>query len=221
MQRDHERMTRRAAQHESSLSAKNAELQTLVDAFEEKFAKDKRKEKRAMKALLKKTESQVSAATAQFESERAAIQQALNEAKIKAEKATALASQLQEQLDRSETNNKQLSEANSTLTKSLRTLEMKTTAVQEQAQRDKKAAADTNATALLGAEAKHQKELKELKKRMEEEKKHITDFIANSLGSLYGLSEFEYDEGQCSRIFGRIHSDLARLQYFQEQATKL
>ena len=206
---------------EQELRTQVRDLEDALKATADKLAKTRRKAKNVVKDLKSQHESELNTVANNFESAKAEINECLTDTKDKAEKANAVIKQLQETVSHYESENKDIREENARLNQSLKCLEMKITNLQEQYAREQKAAQAAQSVKMLNIETQHQKEQKEAKIKAEQEKQKAIDFFTQHLGSLYHIVDLDYDESALTHLFGRLQSDLGKLKFFQEQATKL
>ena len=120
-----------------------------------------------------------------------------------------------------ETKNKELSESNIALSKTLKDLQVRVNHIQEQYIIEQKNAQSALTSKILIMESKHQKEIKELKNNFAVEKQKTVDFFLKRIGDLYGITGLDYDEQSLIQLFAKLQSDLSKLKYFQDQAIKL
>ena len=200
------------------------QIQDLEDALREtcnKLVVSKKKAKSQLNQTKDRAESELDCIKKQYEQERLSLTQELARTKEKAENYNNTATKLQDSLLEEEKKNKELTESNTSLKKLLQTLEAKVGNIQEQFARSQKSAQAEHAVKVMNIEAKHQKEMKDTKSKLEDEKEKAISFFTQHIGALYNLGDLDYDEQSLMQVFTRLQSDLSKLKYFQEQATKM
>lgn len=210
-----------AQEIQKAQNARIKELQENLNRAEEKLAKTRKKAKTFIKDLKGQHETEIAAANQDFHNIKADLNESINESRHKLEKACALIKQLQENLDESDRKCSNLTEDNNRLLNNVKSLENKINSMLDQNKKDQKQTQADIAAKILSIEGQHKKDLKDLKSKFEGEKKSVIDFFTTRLGSLYGIADLDFDEISLGQLFGRIQSDLCKLRFFQEQATKI
>lgn len=197
------------------------ELQDALDATSKKLSQTRKKAKSVVNEMKAQHESDLQCAMKSLNDNQAESAAKINELQEKAEKACVLTKQFQETIGQLDAKIRELDEENISLRRNVTAAENKSQLMQEKFAKEQKSAAAAANVKMLNIETQHQKELKELKQKVEQEKQRAIDFFTSHLGALYGIVDLDFDENSLTRLFSRIQADLNKLKFFQEQATKL
>ena len=196
------------------------ELENALTEMNDVLTKAKKKTKTSIAAMKEQSNSDINKLKHSFQTEKELMQTQLDAANEKSDKSNAIVKQLQETLSQAEQKNKELTEENTRMTRSLQQIEGNIKSIQDKCLREQKSAEAALTVKLLNSEAQHQRESKELKAKYEAEKQKTVDFFTSHLESLYGFTDIDTDEVSLLQLFSRLQSDLSKLKYFQDQATK-
>lgn len=197
------------------------ELEHALTVLSDKLQKTKKKARQVIAQLQSEHQTEVDSIVKNFDAAKLELNSALQEAKDNCEKAKDAAKTLQESLTSETDKSKELKDENARLQRGIQNLESKVAMVQDQLSKEQKSAQANLTVKLLNAENVHQKEVKELKQKYEQEKQRSFEFFTSHLGALYGIIDFDYDEASITQLFAKIQADLNKLKYFQDQATRL
>jgi DNA repair exonuclease SbcCD ATPase subunit len=199
---------------EQELAGHIGQLQEDADCARQRCERSRRKAKRFIGELREKHAAELQRVERDGEGIAA---RSVAEAKQKMEAANAL---LQEAAAQGEKKNRELAEENGKLHRVIHELEVRVNGIQEQFGKDQKSIQSLAAMKLLTADTQHQREMKELRMKLEKEKTSAIEFFTRNLGGLFGFMELDFDEGALQMLFKRLQDDLTKLRYFQEQAIK-
>lgn len=206
------------AEYGAVLRAKEDELKQLKDKLE----KTKKKARTMIKDLKTQHEEEMVHVTSELDTQKATFAESLEAMKNKCHKSKDVTKQLSESLAESEQRNQDLTAENVRLSKELKETKTLLSSFEEKCNRFQQDAKADLATQLLSQENKYQRENAELKARLISEKQQFADHIKAKLGSLYGLtSDFDLDDSSLDQLFYRLDSDLKKLRFFQQEATRV
>lgn len=197
------------------------ELQEALEATTKKLSQTRKKSKAVFNEMKATHEQELQSAAQSVESARVEFEKQVAEARERAEKAAVLAKNLQENLAACESKIAKIDEENVALRKEIQQSEMRNQQAAEKFTKEQKSAAAQQNVKMLNIETQHQKEIKEMKAKLEADKQRAIEFFTSHLGALYGIIDLDFDESSLTRLFTRIQADLSKLKFFQEQATKL
>lgn len=214
------RLNQRNKENECTLSSYIKSLKSSLATTEEKLSRTKKKAKNALKDIRRQNEDAIEKANAINEKTKTELNSTVVETKTRLEKTLDLVKNLQDELEASEKKYRALDEENARLHNAIKTQEIKYTGLQDQFNREQKAAQASSTARIINIENQYQRENKEIRAKLEKEKQNVIDFFTRNIGSLYGIVDIDYDESALIQLFGRIQTDLCKLKFFQEQATK-
>lgn len=199
------------------------EIENLTSALqysENKASKNKKKATVTISELKKQYLREIELSQEQIETLKTNYEKEVSQFKSRSDKAENELKSKREEIIEAEKNNQTLMSENTKLKNELRVLEMKNQMLIEQNIKDQKSAQAANAAQMFGLESIRQKEQKDLRVKFDQEKQRIIEYFTTKLGLLYGINDLDYDEQTINQIFARVHNDLNKLKYFQDQATK-
>ena len=186
-----------------------------------RLAKTKKKCTEIVDALYSRREEDMKEVETKKEEEKNSMRQIIDETEKKIEAMNEILQQAQQDKNELEQKNQKLKESNSTLNSTLQNLQFKVNHIQEQFTKEQKQKQQMVAAKVFEMETKQQKELRDLRNTLSKEKEDVISFFTSHIGSLYGIIDLDYDQQTLLQIFTKIQNDLAKLKFFQEQATKI
>ena len=215
------KQNRRAAKTEDALKGQIAEMQQALEMLEQEVANKKKTAKRNEKSLREQYDASIQDLTSHYEESKRALLRTIEELKDKAAEAREATKKLQQNVAESEAKNTKLVDENANLCEEKKSLNAQLLTIKQQVQKEKQHLQIQLAAQTMAMESKIQTATQEAKAEGEKRLKELYDTVADTLGSYYGFDDTEFSEDSLKQILAHAKEDLDRLQYFQNEATKM
>lgn len=200
-----------------AIKLKDEEMRLL----HEKLERTRKKARAVIRDMKSEHESEVNRLAGEIDHQKLIFADSLESMKNKCHEAKSSNKELTDNVASLEVKNQELSTEQIRLQKALKDLEARHAALLERTARESQDAKASHATELLSIESRYQRECAEMRNRLTKEKNDFVSYIKSKLGSLYGIVDFDIDDSSMDQLFQRISSDLGKLKFFQQEATKI
>ena len=196
-------------------------MEQQIELLQDELASKKKNAKRTERSLREQYDEAINDVTNHYEESKRSLQKSVDDLKIKAAEARDMTKKLQQTVTETETKNAKLTEDNEALQNEKKALNAQLTAIKQQISKDKQNLQVQLAAQMMACESKIRSATQEVKAEGEKHLKDLFSLIAETFGAFYGFDDSDFNDESLKQVLAHAKEDLIRLQYFQNEATKL
>ena len=215
------KQNKRFQKQEDALKEQIAEMEQQIELLQDELASKKKNAKRTERSLREQYDEAINDVTNHYEESKRSLQKSVDDLKIKAAEARDMTKKLQQTVTETETKNAKLTEDNEALQNEKKALNAQLTAIKQQISKDKQNLQVQLAAQMMACESKIRSATQEVKAEGEKHLKDLFSLIAETFGAFYGFDDSDFNDESLKQVLAHAKEDLIRLQYFQNEATKL
>ncbi|EAY15431.1 hypothetical protein TVAG_252440 [Trichomonas vaginalis G3] len=195
-------------------------LQDQIGAIVQKTEEKRKKQRRNQKLLEQQHQSTINEMNAGFELIKQNMNQVIEQLKEKVQQSNNSIEKLSQQLNQCENENKVLKTENENLANSQKKLQSEFNVMKNQIGKERQQISGQLAAQTMVYEAKIQKAVKEAKDSADKKINEFLEYSYSKFNGFYDIDGGEFGEESFKQLLTMIKSDLEKLNYFQNEATK-
>lgn len=216
-----DKLTVKNSRQEKILFTQIEQFKVKIAELESKLVKTCKKHRAETRELIKKNQEQHEEMTREYEQAKLSYDETIKKMEEKIASTRELSQKLLNSVSEKERVNQKLAEEASHLRLSLKSVDMKLTTVQEEAQKERQLFQAQITATKLSCQSQIQDLDRLMKKEADNRVKSIFDTTLKILGDFYRIDQLTMDDESFKYLLSLVQRDLGRLKLFQTQGVTM